>query len=182
MKKLLLVICLVLTLFLIITFAGCFRMAPRLSEKAVEKAIEKAVEKATDSDIKLDLDEGGAVVKDEKGGETKVGEKVNLPEGWPKDVPVYPDSSFSISSKTKNGETGKNEYSVWGTATKGSAQEVYDWYKSKLSGWEVTTDQYTKSDDGDLAFLYLQNNSYEVSITIGQSEDTISLGMQVIEK
>lgn len=157
-------------------------MAPKLTEKAVEKALEKALEKATDSDVKLNLDEGGAVVKDEKGGETKVGEKVSLPEGWPKDVPVYPDSSFTISSKTKNGETGKNEFSVWGTATKGSAKDVYNWYKSKFSGWEFSTDQYTESGEGDLAFLYIQNNSYEVSITIGQSEEATSLGMQVIEK
>lgn len=178
MKKLLSVTCLVLALFLIVPFTGCFRMGARLTEKAFEKAIEKA----TDSDIKLDLDKGGAVVKDEKGGETKIGEKVNLPEGWPKDVAVYPDSNFSVASKTKDGETGKNEYSVWGTVTKGSAQEVYDWYRSKFSSWEIATDQYTKSDSGDLAFLYLQSNSYEVSITIGESDEATSLGMQVIEK
>jgi len=178
MKKLLIVISLILTLSLIIPFAGCARAGSKIAEDVIEKELEKA----SDSNIDLDLQEGGAVVKDEKGGETQIGEDVNLPEGWPNDVPVYSDTNFSMSTKTKNGETDKNEYAVWGIVTKGSAEEVYNWYKSEFSGWEIVTDQYTKSDDGDLAFLYMKSSAYEVSVTIGESEDETSLGMQVIEQ
>ncbi|MDD3520194.1 MAG: hypothetical protein PHU65_03030 [Actinomycetota bacterium] len=178
MRKLLIAISLILTLSLIIPAASCARVGSKITENAIEKALEKA----SDGNVDLDLQEGGAVVKDEKGGETQIGENVNLPEGWPSDVPVYPDTNFSMSTKTKNGETDKNEYAVWGIITKGSAEEAYNWYKSKFSGWDIVTDQYTKSDDGDLAFLYLKSSAYEVSVTIGESDDETSLGMQVIEQ
>lgn len=178
MKKLLIAISLILTLSLIIPVASCARVGSKIAEDAIEKALEKS----SGGNVDLNLEEGGAVVKDEKGGETQIGENVSLPEGWPNDVPVYPDTNFSMSTKTKNGETGKNEYAVWGIVTKGSVEEVYNWYKEKFSGWEFTTDQYTKSDDGDLAFLYLKSSAYEVSVTIGESGDETSLGMQIIEQ
>jgi hypothetical protein len=177
MKKLLIAISLIMALSLVIP-VSCARVGSKIAENAIEKALEKS----SDGNVDLDLEKGGAVVKDEKGGETQIGENISLPEGWPNDVPVYPDTNFSMSTKTKNGETGKNEYAVWGIVTKGSVEEVYNWYKEKLSGWEFITDQYTKSDDGDLAFLYLKSKAYEVSVTIGESSDEASLGMQIIER
>jgi len=173
-----------ITVSIILSFSLIFSVAScgKASEKITESAIEKALENTSEENVDVDLEGGEAVVKDEKGEEAQIGEDVELPEGWPNDIPVYPDSKFSISTKTKNGETNKNEYAVWGAVTKGSAEDVYKWYKEKFSGWELETDQYTKSDEGDLAFLYFKGKGYEVSVTIGESDEETSIGIQVIEQ
>jgi len=177
-KSELAIISIILSFSLIFSIVSCGKAI----EKKTESAIEEAIENESGGNVDVDLKDEGAVVKDEKGEEAQIGEDVDLPEGWPGDIPVYPDSKFSVSTKTKNGETDKNEYAVWGIVTKGSVEEVYNWYKEKFSGWELETDQYTKSDDGDLAFLFLTSNGYEISVTIGASNGETSLGMQVLEQ
>ena len=64
MKKLLIAISLILTLSLIIPVASCARVGSKIAEDAIEKALEKS----SGGNVDLNLEEGGAVVKDEKGG------------------------------------------------------------------------------------------------------------------
>lgn len=177
MKKKILVAASILTLAVlaIASFSGCAKIGTKL--------VESAIEKASGGSADVNLDNGGVTVKDEKGGQTEIGENAKLPDGWPSDAPLYPDSKLSMSTRTKNSETGKNEFSVLGEVTKGSIKDVYNWYKDKFgSGWELATDQYTESEDGDIAYLNFKSDKYEVSVMVVKSGKTISLTMTVIEK
>ncbi|MCL4378058.1 MAG: hypothetical protein M1475_05855 [Actinobacteria bacterium] len=174
-KKVLFSIIVILGVAIILSFAGCAKIGTKIAEKAIENA--------AGGDVDLNLDKGGATIKDEKGGQTQIGENVKLPDGWPSDTPVYPDVKLSMSTKTKNGDTGKNEFSIIGEITKGSIKDVYNWYKDKYgSGWEAVTDQYTESNDGDIAYLNLKSNKYEVGVMLGKSGETTSMTMTVIEQ
>ena len=177
MKKKILVVVSILTLSVltIASFSGCAKIGTKL--------VENAIEKASGGSADVNLDNGGVTVKDEKGGQTQIGENVKIPDGWPSDTPLYPDTKPSMSTKTKNGETGKNEYSVLGEVTKGTIKDVYNWYKGKFgSGWEVVTDQYTESEDGDIAYLNFKSDKYEISVMVGASGENVTLTMTVIEQ
>jgi hypothetical protein len=166
----------VVLILVVLSFSGCAKVG--------EKIAEKAIEKAAGGNVDLNLNKDGVTVKDKEGGQTQIGENAKLPDGWPSsECAVYPDLKLSMSTKTKNSDSGKNEFSILGEVTKGSIKDVYNWYKDKYgSGWETITDQYTESNDGDIAFLNFKNDKYEVGIMIGKSGDTASLTMTVVEK
>ena len=165
----------VATILIISSFTGCAKIGTKL--------VENAIEKAAGGNADIDLEDGGVVVKDDKGGQTEIGENAKLPDGWPSDTPIYPDYKLSMSTKTKNSETDKNEFSVLGEITKGSIGDAYNWYKDKYGpGWEVITDQYTDSEDGDFAVLNFKSSKYDVSVMIAQSDETITLTMTVKEQ
>ncbi|MHB8279321.1 MAG: hypothetical protein ACYDIA_16950 [Candidatus Humimicrobiaceae bacterium] len=175
-KKILITVSiLALSVLAIASFSGCAKIGTKI--------VEKAIEKASGGSADVNLDEGGVTVKDEKGGQTQIGGNAKLPDGWPSETAVYPDVKLSMSTKTKNGDTNKNEFSILGEVTKGSIKDVYNWYKDKFgSGWEVVTDQYTESNDGDVAYLNFKSDKYEVGVMAGKSGETISLTMTVIEQ
>ena len=177
MKKKTLIAASILTLaiFSIASFSGCAKIGTKL--------VESAIEKASGGSADVNLENGGVSVKDENGGQTQIGENVKIPDGWPSETPLYPDIKLSMSTKTKNSDTSKNEFSVLGLATKGTVRDVYNWYKDKFgSGWEVTTDQYTESSDGDFVVLDFKSSKYEVSIIIAASGETTSVTMVVKEQ
>src|SRR5680860_243920 len=177
MKKKMLIAASVLTVAVlaIALFSGCAKIGTKL--------VESAIEKASSGNVDVNLDNGGVSVKDESGGQTQIGENVKLPEGWPSDTPLYPDVNLSMSTKTKNSDNGKNQFSVLGVATKGSAKDIYGWYKDKFnSGWEVATDQLTESSDGDFAILDFKSSSYEISVMITEADGTTTLTMVVMEQ
>ncbi|MCE5329037.1 hypothetical protein LLG07_01690 [bacterium] len=166
---------LVIFILVILSFSGCARTGTKIAEKAIEKA--------AGGNVDLDLDKNGVTVKDEEGGQTQIGENAKLPDGWPSELAVYPDVKLSMSTKTRNGDTNKNEFSILGEFTNSSIKDVYKWYKNKYSsGWEVTTDQYTESNDGDVAYLNFKGDKYDVVVMIGKSGDTASMTMTVVEQ
>ncbi|MHB1253500.1 MAG: hypothetical protein ACYCZ1_04970 [Candidatus Humimicrobiaceae bacterium] len=177
MKKKILIAASILTVAVlaIASFSGCARIGTKL--------VENAINKASGGSADVNLDNGGVTVKDEKGGQTQIGDNAKLPDGWPSDTPLYPDVKLSMSTKTKNTDTGKNEFSVLGEVTKGTAKDVYNWYKDKFgSGWEVAIDQYTESEDGDIAYLNFKSTKYDVSIMTTASNKTVTLTMTVVEQ
>ncbi|MHB1347134.1 MAG: hypothetical protein ACYCXK_06535 [Candidatus Humimicrobiaceae bacterium] len=159
----------------ITSFSGCARIGTKL--------VENAIEKAAGGDADFDLEEGGVVVTDGKGGKTEIGENAKLPDGWPSDTPLYPDTELSMSTRAENADTDKNEFSVLGEITSGTIKDVYNWYKDKYaSGWEIPTDQYTESEDGDFAVLNFKSDKYDVSVMVTQSDETATLTMAVKEQ
>lgn len=165
----------VMTILVILSFSGCANIGTKIAEKAIEKA--------AGGDVDLNLSEGGVTVENEEGGQTQIGENAKLPDGWPSELAVYPDVKLSMSTKTKNGDTDKNEFSILGEVTNGSIKDVYNWYKDKYgSGWEVTTDQYTESSDGDIAYLNFTSDKYDVGVMIGKSGDITTMTMTVVEQ
>ncbi len=166
---------LVILILSISALNGCAKIGTKIAEKAIEKA--------TGENIDLNLNENGVNVKDEEGNQTQIGENAKLPDGWPTELAVYPDVKLSMSTKTKNGDTNKNEFSILGEITNGSIKDVYNWYKDKYSsGWEVTTDQYTESNDGDVAYLNFKSDKYDVIVTVNNSDDTVAMTMTVVEQ
>jgi hypothetical protein len=176
-KKRILIVASIMTLAIlaIASLSGCAKIGTKL--------VESAIEKASGGNADVNLDNGAVSVKDENGGQTQLGENVKIPEGWPSETPLYPDVKLSMSTKTKNSDTGKNEFSVLGEATKGAVKDVYNWYKDKYgSGWEVVTDQYTESTDGDFVVLDFKSSKYEVTVMISAADKVTSLTMAVKEQ
>jgi hypothetical protein len=70
----------------------------------------------------------GAKVRLSSGG------NVSLPEGFPKDVPIYPGSTVTLSVSTKEGVQV-------GLKTADAPAKVADFYKAQLKsqGWEIET-------------------------------------------
>lgn len=165
----------VILILFISTISGCAKVGTKIAEKAIEKA--------AGGNVDLNLDENKVNIKDEEGNQTQIGENAKLPDGWPSELPVYPDVKLSMSTKTKNGDTNKNEFSILGEVTGGTIKDVYNWYKDKYgAGWEVTTDQYTESSDGDVAYINFKNDKYDVGIMVGKSGDTATMTMTVVEQ
>jgi len=100
-----------------------------------------------------------ATQQDGKKFQAGIGEEVEIPEQFPKDIPVYPDSkpmAFLYSPDEGVLVTFK---------TTDDQQAVYDYYQTSLAkdGWDV---QPTDSSNNQLAFEANKGNR-KVSITVG---------------
>ena len=154
-KKVLLIISAVIVLAIVFSFSACRKAA----EKVAEQAIEKTVESLAGESVDINVDESTVKVSSEE-GEAQFGESAQMPEGWPSVVPVYPDWKITFSSKDSKGV-----FAVNGEVTKGTVKDVYDWYKSKMSDWEIESENYEKTTNNNDSFsLTMKNNQYEVFI------------------
>ncbi len=109
-------------------FAGCFP-----TKKVAEVATEQAVESATNGEVDVDVDGNKTTFVDEATGtKTEVGEDIDLPDGFPSDVPVYDDATIVAAS------TQGDTYYVTMTST-----DAYDtiktYYETEVpqEGWTV---------------------------------------------
>ncbi len=144
---------------LALALAGCGNAAENATEKAIE-----AENPGTD----VELDGDGVKVTDEEGNTSEFGTGADLPEGWPEVVPV-PDGDVTFS--TKSGE----DFTV-GLTVDGSAQDVYEAWKSDLEGAG-----FTAKDTADFGGNYLgtfTGNGYDVGYTI--SSDPASDGKAAV--
>ena len=116
----------------------------------------------------VELDDDGVKVTDEEGNTSEFGTGADLPDGWPKAIPV-PDGDVTFS--TKSGE----DFTV-GITVDGSSQDVYDAWKSDLEGAG-----FTEKDTADFSGNYLgtfTGNGYDVGYTI--SSDPASDGKTAV--
>lgn len=124
MTKKLVLLC--LALFIIpFLIAGC-------SKSPEERAIEKFVEQKSGGQVKLDVSQGKITVKE---GNTTVtsGAGVKIPDTFPKDVPVYPDT------QVLNSMTAVDTIHLT-LVSKESTEKIIASYKAKMKqeGWKET--------------------------------------------
>jgi hypothetical protein len=100
----------------------------------------------------------------------------DVPEGFPKDFPIYIDSRVE-DSWTASGNSTKGISIIW--ETQDSVDEVYEFYKSNLSktNWKIV-EEY-KKEDSEIITFEKDNASGFVGITKGESGTMISVTMGI---
>lgn len=140
------------------------------SEDIAEKVVNSALEK---EGVKVDVENNKQTIETPEGKVT-VGEKLKLPDNFPKNIPVYKKSK--ITSHTTNGD------SFFLTAeTKDSPKPVIKYYKSamKKEHWELSQEVLSSGGAGG-GLLSFSNGIQIASITIGQmGDDRVSIAISV---
>jgi hypothetical protein len=175
MKKVWVVIAVVvISAALVMSMGGC---AQQIASKLVEKAIEGAAAKSGDS-IDINLDNGEIKTTDEQGNEFSLG-GTTVPTGWPSLVPVNDKIKIAFSGSSKT--DGKSNWNVSGTYD-GTGQELYDWYKSKLSGMATDSDSVFEADGEKTYSLQSSDDKYVVTLWVTENDTEVSVILNISEK
>lgn len=165
-----------MTIFMLFSVSGCFNLGQKVVEKITEEVIEKAIE-SEGGEAEVEIGEEGVSIKTDE-GEVTIGGDAELPEGFPKVVPVYPD--MQLSTTWKSVDDGKDYFSVSGISSN-PGKEVFDWYKSKLSGWDIEG-EFVAESGGESTFTISANDgTYYLSVMIMESEDEVMVTLYVDE-
>lgn len=166
-----------LAIFMLFSVSGCFNLGQKVAEKITEKVAEKAIE-SEGGEAEVDIGEEGVSIKTDE-GEMTIGGGAELPEGFPKVVPVYPD--MQIVSSWKATEDGKESFSVNGISSD-PGKEIFDWYKSQLSNWDTEESEFTSGDESSYSiYAYAINDAYDVYVWISESGDEVTVMLGVDE-
>ncbi|MCR4412295.1 MAG: hypothetical protein NUV77_07700 [Thermoguttaceae bacterium] len=113
----------------LVLIAGCLVPGCRKSTtyKAEDGTRATVTERGKNTEVTIE-GKDGAKVRLSSGG------NVALPEGFPKDVPIYPGSTVTLSVSTKDG-------AQVGLKTADPRAKVAEFYKAQLKsqGWEIET-------------------------------------------
>ena len=153
------------------------KIAEKVTEEAVEKAIEESIEGEEGGEADVEIDEEGISIKTDE-GEMTIGTGAELPDGFPGVVPVYPD--MEIITSWRSVDDGKENFSVSGISSD-PGEKIFDWYKSKLSGWDIDSEFSSEQDNEMMYSLNTNNGTYNVSVLIIESEDEITVVLNVNE-
>jgi len=175
-KKLILILTVIVLAAIVLSMSSCAKAVEKMAEKAIEKTIESSMG-GEDADVNID-EEGGKISGDS--GEVAFGDEASVPEGWPSSIAVYPDLKVTYSAKAKD-DANENTYAIFAEATKGTVKEIYEWHKSKMSGWELFSDNYGTSDGNDSFSLQWKNDQYEVLLMCGSDGSVINYTFTVVE-
>lgn len=131
---------------------------------------------------KVTGDEKNATIKSEDGTQTNIGDKVKLPSNWPKNVPIYPDSTLTMAS-AKDG----SDFAATMT-TKDKTAAIITWYKAEVQkqGWKLfivpgsekyNDDNFTFENDTMAGTVVVMGEDSEAtrSVTISGSVEGKSL-------
>lgn len=152
---------------------------PACGKAVAEKAIEKAVESAAGSDADVSVDDTGVVISNEESA-VQVGENATVPEGWPNVVPVGKDIQIQVSASSKS--EGKTTWSISG-AFSGSGEDLYNYYKSQLSSWNVDGETITNSEGKNYWSSQLSNDKYTLlEMIIDDDKDFKTIALVLTEK
>ena len=175
MKKVWIIIAVVaISAALVLSMGGC---AQQIASKLVEKAIEGAAAKSGDS-VDINLDNGEVKMTDEEGNEVSLG-GTTVPDGWPSSVPVNDKIKIAFSGSSKT--DGKSNWNVSGTYD-GTGQELYDWYKSKLSGMTTDSDSVFDADGEKTYSLQSSDDKYVVTLWVTENETEVAVILNISEK
>lgn len=157
MKKILIaVVVMIVAIMTVFIFSGCGAIAA----KAVEKAIEK------EAGVSIDANSGEIKATDDQGNEINIGGN-KVPDGWPDVVPVSRDITVTLSGSNKS--DNKTTWTISGTFS-GSGEDLYNYYKSQLSGWNVDSDTNSNSEGTSTWYVQFSNDKYTSVLTI--TDDT----------
>ena len=193
MKKTIVIIAVVVSMLLVLLLAsGCF--GQNIAEKIAEEAIEKAIEKDSGENVEIDLEEGEMTIKSDDGevnissdddtveissddGEFTIGSGAELPEDFPGNVPVYPD--MEINTSWKSTENDKDSFSISGL-TEDAGDDVFEWYKDKLSGWNIEGEFTMSGDEGKTSTLSAKGDGLIITIMVIETEDEGTTVVQTV--
>jgi hypothetical protein len=174
-KTLAVVVTISLGLFMLFSLSSC-GAREKATEKIVEGAIEEAIE--DESGGKVDITEDTMTVKTDE-GETVFSSKAELPEGFPADVPLYPD--MTITSSMKSLEDNKEVFYITADISAPS-DEVVSWYKNNLTGWKIDSEITEAGENGKTTAIGATRDSYLLGLWIGDTDKGTSIILSVGEE
>ena len=156
--------------------AGCGGKASEtVGEKLAEKALEEAIEASGGEKVDVDVAEDSLSIKvEDEGVELVMGEQVDVPDDFPKDVPIYPGAKVFGAISLKEDQ----QFTVQ-AKTSDSPDKVVDYYQKELAGngWieEMTMSQpelkmLTYSKDGRTvsAMVAKEDEGTVITLTVGK--------------
>jgi hypothetical protein len=182
MKKIITIaIIMSLAAFLLLSSGGCSKARERIAESISEKVIESAIEEGIESEggeAEVDISEGEVTIKTDE-GQTSWGLSSELPENFPKVVPLYP--NMTPKSTMTWQEDGK-EYFIIDFDTSDKAEGIYNWYLDKFpaGGWTVDFNSKTEAGDGNASY-YVQANdgTYLVAVIVSIYDKITTVSIDV---
>jgi hypothetical protein len=158
---------------LLVSVAGCKKIA----EEAIEGAIEsQAARQGSEANVEIDDESFSMQVQGKDGQQTlQIGEDTKLPEGFPEDVPLYPDWTIVVAHT----QAGDSIFMIQAQSADPLPQ-VAEFFTEKVpqNGWEEKSNtsqgekmkilQYAK-DDRTLNFIInADDQGTGVNITIAK--------------
>lgn len=146
------------------------------SLSACGKAVEKAVESAAVGNADVSVDDTVVAISDEESA-VQVGGNATVPEGWPDVVQVSNDIQIQVSTSSKS--EGKTAWFISGTFS-GSGEDLYNYYKSQLSSWNVDYDTNSESEGIKSWTVIFSNDKYTVTLMVtddGKENKSIVLSL-----
>ena len=162
--RLLTAIC--LAALLLVPITGCQSTAEKAAEKAAGVEVDKDGNKVT------------VTGKDGEKVEVQGGDDLTLPEGFPKDVPVYENATITSSSSVSSG--GKTMYTV-GYETADEVKTVHNYYKTQLpkDGWTIEGESLVSGSGQTTGGIGAKKGQASLNVASGRNEGesktTISL-------
>jgi hypothetical protein len=147
--------------------AGCKRLA--------ETAEEKAIERSSGGQATLTHEDGGGFRVVTDGAAMAMGAFAQVPEDFPKAVPLYPGATPLFSSS--NSVTGKSAWSVQ-LQTPDTKEQVVAYYKGHMSGFT----EATAMDMGTTSMRVYQSPKYDVSLGVTAAGDKTVLTLNTTSK
>jgi len=175
MKKIAVSLSLILAITLVLAFSvGC---TMPWQQKAQEETAEKALEKISGQDVELDTSEESTTITTDEGA-TTWGTGSELPENFPGDVPVYPDTNITFSHV---GSGQEQESASASLETGDSVDDAAAWYEKNITdnGWEIqSTDSWGMNNDKYVSYTAVQGDR-ELSVGVSASEGTTIITIAV---
>lgn len=138
-----------------------------------EKAIEKFVEKKSGGKVSVDMSQGKVTVKEGNATITSGG-NVKVPDAFPKDVPVYPDTEILSS-------VASSDIVHLTLISKDSIEKIVASYKEKMKqgGWKETG---SFAIGGNTVTMAYEKDNRNATIAVSQDKGKSAIQLQVAQK
>lgn len=163
-----------LAIFMLFSASGC--KGEKVTEENIEQAIEEAIE-SEGGEAEVDISEGETTITTDE-GEVHIGEGTELPDWFLEVVPMYP--GIEILSYFESTANGIQTFSV-SALTSDSVDEVFNWFKSQLTGWEIESESTGESDGNEISSISANNGTYSLWISIVESDEGTTVILSVNE-
>jgi len=169
-----------LAAFILLSAGGCSKVGERIAESITEETIESAIEEGIEGEggqAEVDIS-GDEVTITTDEGETSWGTGTELPENFPKVVPLYPD--MTLTSTMSWQEDGK-DYFVIGFETDDPGEKVFNWYMEKFpaGGWTVEYNSTSTSNGDKYYYVTANDGTYLADVTVSEYEGETSVSHTV---
>ncbi len=146
-------------------------------QNIAERAMERAIEEKAGEDAHVDIDVNSESMTFETDEGTATLNVDELPENWPSDVPVYPETAINMASAIHDAD-GSPLFSLLLTS-KDAVAEIKAFYQRELpaNGWSM--DARVTMDAGGVTMIGATKGDQRLSIMIGETgeEATITIGV-----
>lgn len=167
------------TAMLVISSAGCGKIADKATKKVTEKGLEKTIESQTGGKVDVDAKGGGFKVETKDGSKVQMGGSASLPAGWPKILELPKGFEVNMATTTKDDETPRKSVMATG---KGDGAKIFATYKTNLesAGYEIESESSADTGGGNqMRQLSAESGKSNVSVTVSTDDKKVVVSLGV---